>query len=43
MSLSLADAVHVTTALFYHKDGTVDPTPALVDEDLWKELSHTSR
>jgi hypothetical protein len=38
-SLSLADAVHVTTALFYREDGTVDPTPALVDEDSWKELA----
>ncbi|KAI9456183.1 hypothetical protein HD554DRAFT_2077981 [Boletus coccyginus] len=38
-SLSLADPIHVTTALFFREDGTVDPTPVLVDEDSWKELA----
>ena len=38
-SLALSDPVHVTTALFYREDGTIDPTPALVDEDSWKELA----
>ncbi|KAI9456178.1 hypothetical protein HD554DRAFT_1999334, partial [Boletus coccyginus] len=38
-SLSLSDPIRVTTALFFREDGTVDPTPVLVDEDSWKELA----
>lgn len=38
-SLALRDPIHVTTAVFYREDGTIDPTPALVDEDSWKELA----
>ena len=38
-SLALSDPIHVTTALFYREDGTVDPTLVLVDEDSWKELA----
>ncbi|KAF8126701.1 hypothetical protein EV363DRAFT_1223962, partial [Boletus edulis] len=37
-SLSLSDPIYVTTALFFREDGTIDPTPVLVDEDSWKEL-----
>ncbi|KAF8452902.1 hypothetical protein L210DRAFT_3626857 [Boletus edulis BED1] len=38
-SLSLSDPIYVTTALFFREDGTIDPTPVLVDEDSWKELA----
>lgn len=38
-SLSILDPIHVTSALFYREDGTVDPTPILIDEDSWKELA----
>lgn len=38
-SLSLSDPIHVTTALFYREDGSIDPTPVFVDEDSWKELA----
>lgn len=38
-SLSISDPVRITTALFYREDGTIDPTPVLVDEDSWKEIA----
>ncbi|KAF8552121.1 hypothetical protein OG21DRAFT_1376450, partial [Imleria badia] len=37
-SFSLSDPIHITTALFYREDGTIDTTPVLIDEDSWKEL-----
>ncbi|KAF8126687.1 hypothetical protein EV363DRAFT_1173905 [Boletus edulis] len=42
-SLSLPDPIKVTTALFFREDGTIDPTPALDDEDSWKELAPYGR
>ncbi|KAF8452897.1 hypothetical protein L210DRAFT_3755839 [Boletus edulis BED1] len=38
-SLSLSDPIHIVTPIFYREDGTIDPSPVLLDEDLWKELA----
>ncbi|KAG1762081.1 hypothetical protein EDD22DRAFT_893235 [Suillus occidentalis] len=37
-SMELPSDSHITSALFYCEDGTVDPTKVLIDEDSWKEL-----
>ncbi|KAF8419131.1 hypothetical protein L210DRAFT_1060834 [Boletus edulis BED1] len=42
-SLSPSDSIHITTALFYCEDGTIDQTPVLMYEDSWKELDDLKR